>query len=639
MNNIEFYQYQNEEYKSKYHNYLELTCSLSKLFSDSTSPYLYYRAAENIFCLAFDAENLSRSDVSIDAKKGNVGFGLKTFLYGNGKTLQKIAEFNALRESYTYKKDEEIVNFIANARNERLDLVINSYKLENLIYHCVIRKENKLSIHEFPMTKIDIDNICDIKRTSNTIQFNDKINEYSFNLSKSTLYKRFNCTNSLYDLKVNILEEPYMALTNLHINESDLYKEKKIFPQIYLPLYAPSSKDLEPAIASGINQWNAGGRDRDENELYIPVPAWIHKKFKGFFPDNNDDKFELELPDGQILNAKMCQSGQKGLMSNPNKALGKWILRDVLKIPARTLIDRSYLNKIGIDSIIIIRTDKNKYKIDFAALGKYENFKNDNISEEENIIEAETVINHDNKEFYIENKKEFERKNSFRKDTVKKVFDFAYEMSYGKGEHRNYRSGGSHKRQNGEIFINTFQGKLAELAVYNEIYKLNNNAYNKLSAPDFDIFGLGKWDDVDISLDNLKFAIKSTKFYGNLLLLETKDWDKNGQYIPNIEINKSHYDYIVLVRIAEDGEKIMKSNGLLYSNEVNREYLYELISSEIWSYDIPGYISNENLVSIIKKKQVIPKGYKLNGKISMDADNYYEESGKLKDFSELVKEL
>lgn len=61
-------------------------------------------------------------------------------------------------------------------------------------------------------------------------------------------------------------------------------------------------------------------------------------------------------------------------------------------------------------------------------------------------------------------------------------------MSYGTGEHRN---GGELNRKNGEIFINTFQGKLAELAVYNEIYKLSNDVYKKLSIPDFNIFGLG----------------------------------------------------------------------------------------------------------------------------------------------------
>lgn len=51
-------------------------------------------------------------------------------------------------------------------------------------------------------------------------------------------------------------------------------------------------------------------KKRDDNELYIPIPSWIHKIFKGFFPDN-DDKFNLILPDGTVLNAKMCQSGQK----------------------------------------------------------------------------------------------------------------------------------------------------------------------------------------------------------------------------------------------------------------------------------------------------------------------------------------
>lgn len=48
-----------------------------------------------------------------------------------------------------------------------------------------------------------------------------------------------------------------------------------------------------------------------------------------------------------------------------------------------------------------------------------------------------------------------------------------------------------------------------------------------------------------------------------ILLLETKDWDRNGQYIPNVKINKSHYDYIVLVRIAEDGTNIMEIEWLI----------------------------------------------------------------------------
>jgi len=374
-----FYKEEVDSLKTKYKDYLKLTGSLSKLFSDSLAPYLYYRAAENIFSLAFEAENLSRSDISIDAKKGNIGFGLKTFLHGNGKTFQKIAEFNAIRDDYTNKSDKEIIEFISKARNKRLDLCLQAYGVDSLIYHCLTRSDNNISIYEFSMDMIQIDKIKNIVRNKNTIQFEDDINEYIFNLSKSTLYKRFNCKNSLENIKVEILENPYEVLSNLNNTNPAILTQASSKPFIYLPLYAPSSKELEPATASGINQWNAKPRkgqiSRNQDELYIPIPSWIHKTFKEFFPNNNDDKFDLILPNGTILNAKMCQSGQKGLMSNPNKALGKWILRDVLKVPVGTIIDRKYLDSLGIDSVIVFKLSNTEYKIDFASIGKFEEFK------------------------------------------------------------------------------------------------------------------------------------------------------------------------------------------------------------------------------------------------------------------------
>lgn len=374
-----FYNIEDKKLQNNYIEYLKLTGSLSRLFSDSLAPYLYYRAAENIFCLAFEAENLSRSDISIDAKKGNVGFGLKTFLHGNGRTFQKVAEFNAIRNEYANKSDKEIVEFISKARNKRLDICLEGYGVDTLVYHCLTRSDNLISVYEFPMDMVQIDKIKNITRNTNTIQFEDGLHQYSFNLSKSTLYKRFVCENSLEDIKVDILENPFEVLGSLNTSSTSILKEVSSYPFIYLPLYAPSSKELEPAPASGINQWNSKPREgqekRNDNELYIPIPAWIHKKFEGFFPDNNDDKFELELPNGEILNAKMCQSGQKGLMSNPNKALGKWVLRDVLKVPVGTLVDRKYLDMIGIDSVVIFKLNDTKFKIDFASSGKFEEFK------------------------------------------------------------------------------------------------------------------------------------------------------------------------------------------------------------------------------------------------------------------------
>lgn len=95
-----FFENQSTNQQKDYQNFLEIVGSLSNLYSDSKTPYLYYRIAEKLFCRAFEADDLSRSDVSTDAKKGIIGIGLKTFLANNNKTFQKVAEFNNDRELY-----------------------------------------------------------------------------------------------------------------------------------------------------------------------------------------------------------------------------------------------------------------------------------------------------------------------------------------------------------------------------------------------------------------------------------------------------------------------------------------------------------------------------------------------------------
>ena len=90
-----FIENQSKEQRDYYERLLKAVGSLSKLFSESSEPYIAYRAAENLFCKAFEAENLSRSDASADASKNRIGFGIKTFLHKNGKSFEKIAEFNS----------------------------------------------------------------------------------------------------------------------------------------------------------------------------------------------------------------------------------------------------------------------------------------------------------------------------------------------------------------------------------------------------------------------------------------------------------------------------------------------------------------------------------------------------------------
>lgn len=161
---IMFYKLQDSTKQGEYQKFLQVVGSLSQLFAESNIPYLYYRIAEKIFCKAFDANDLSRSDVSVDAKKDGLGIGLKTFLGGNNKTLQKITEFGsgdkALYEFLDLKKK---VLKIAEIRNERINFTHRVHNIEHSIYHCIVREENKFNIFEENMNLIDIQNIKNIK--------------------------------------------------------------------------------------------------------------------------------------------------------------------------------------------------------------------------------------------------------------------------------------------------------------------------------------------------------------------------------------------------------------------------------------------------------------------------------------------
>ena len=158
------------------------------------------------------------------------------------------------------------------------------------------------------------------------------------------------------------------------------YEKKYEMPGInyvILPLYSlRDSKDNEKVVSerSGLNQWNARGRKRDYGEIYIPIPIQIHKNFPNYFPDR-DTPFNLHVPTGEILNAKVCQENSKALMTNPNNALSNWLLRKVLKVKEGELLDYNKLKIIGIDSVRISKIDDNNFKIDFSKIGSYEIFR------------------------------------------------------------------------------------------------------------------------------------------------------------------------------------------------------------------------------------------------------------------------
>jgi hypothetical protein len=347
---------QTAEQRDKYIKLLAGVGSLSKLFSDSQTPFLYYRAHENIFCLSLDADNKARGDYAVDAVKDGVGVGLKTFV-GKNSQYEKVAEFNRMSSEYKNLKSKELVTHISIYRNDRIDFSYSSFGLKDAIYHCVARESGKFRIFETSMDSVDIDNIRVTKASKNVLSFNDGKNDYKFNTTKSTLYKKFK-PHSTFDFSVEILDDPYKLFlgeaNNPHVEEVvDSLGSDMVTETVVLPLYSLRGGVHVPE-RSGLNQWNAEGRERDESEVYIPVPIWIHRVFPDFFPSRDTD-FKLRLPDGKIMISKICQSNGKALMSNPNKELGDWLLRKVLKLDSGELLTYEHLMRVGLDSVEITK--------------------------------------------------------------------------------------------------------------------------------------------------------------------------------------------------------------------------------------------------------------------------------------------
>lgn len=380
-----FYENQSAEQKENYKKMLKIVGRLSKLFSENEKPYLHYRCHENIFCKYFEANNLGREDCSVDAQKGNYGVGLKTWVDTDN---QKVAEFNKLKETYMNLPPYEMVCKIAEYRNERIRITKNLHGIKEMIYHIVKRVPNAMNIYEYAFEMIDIQNIKIEEKKSNTtnIYFDDGKHKYHFNVSKSTLYMIFENMILLDSFEVNILEDPYRYLEKLtqdniaDINSIINHEEKN--ERLCLRLYTVNRTTKEKIVEehSGLNQWNGSRRNtatntykpRNPNELYIPYPAFDRKRSVGFFPPRNEN-FELTLPDGKVIQAKVCQENEKAIMSNPNSELGKWLLRDVFELNEGELVTYERLKIYGIDSVIFTKIDNYKYKIDFTNIGTYEN--------------------------------------------------------------------------------------------------------------------------------------------------------------------------------------------------------------------------------------------------------------------------
>lgn len=400
----------------KYESLLKAVASMSRLYSNNDMAFIHSRFVEKLYVHCSNAYDLSRSDMSFDAKLGDIGVGIKTFVTSNisiGKS-EKVAEFTKNASLGDFKGLTHYQNALKSAelRNNRVVSDANEYEIDmsKSIYHCLVRTTDFGMIHEEPYQLIDIDNIKPTDNRGNEVSqfsdfeghtyFTDGISKYTYNVSKNVLYKKFelNLFKNSEPIYLEIYDDIFQKI--LEWTKSIPLKEVPVVPSILedkttettldfviLPLYSTKNKNVrEVPPKSGINQWNAGGRERKFGESYIPVPRNIHHKYPNFFP-NKDVKFKLKLPTGKIILAKLCQDGSKALMSDPNTDLCEWLYNIIDKNSTvsnkRFFEEKPYtyddLKSVGKDSIKVTKVSNKdfEYEIESTNLGSYEIFIND----------------------------------------------------------------------------------------------------------------------------------------------------------------------------------------------------------------------------------------------------------------------
>lgn len=391
--------------------------SLSRLFSESDLPFFHYRFIENLFVRATGGKNISRQDAVFDALVGennSIAVGVKTFTVRKKSiySYEKVQEFTALAgKGFLGKmKDKELVLTIAKERNRRILLESATFNIDPIksIYHCLVRREGQAVVHEEPYSLISIKTITPLSPSGRTISqfstkssnvhFFDGLNYYRYSRSKNVLLKRFDISigENWKAIPIEIKENVFTQLFENALGGSvmpngkitGLFEETSEIPgqdYVILPLYSQRSGVKEVPAKSGLNQWNAGGRQRKFGEAYIPVPRDVHKYCPDFFPIGKN--FLLKLPNTKTpANASLCQAGCKALMTNPNDELCKWIFKVIdpkfsvsmyNKPPSRDPFTYADLEIAGYDSVKVtkLKDQKSKsYEIQFEAIGAYEEF-------------------------------------------------------------------------------------------------------------------------------------------------------------------------------------------------------------------------------------------------------------------------
>lgn len=424
------------EQRGNYKRFLKMYGALSAMFNQKSSetgaPYLDSKFQETVYARAFDSKNVDIGNTPHDIRSifGNdkVGIGIKTWL--NSKpSFQKVMQLKKYEQDINDRKGgstEDLVYFISSIKNQRLnaDYKRLGLKENGNIYHYVTRDEGRLKLFETSYPLIDIDNIRVKKLAKTSLTFTDGCKEYKYTFGDNQIWMYFGEKESdtylLDRIDIDILKDPFDFLKEAFENyekDNGIYVSTKSIKRnyLYLPLYSYRKKEVFPC--SGLNAWNGKPKTqgsttvRPEGEAYIPIPKELWKKCphwvdpKVNMSDYNSYKqktgkssysINLHMPDGKVFPALFTQENFKSLQTDPQSILGKWILNVLgIKKPVRERYDKpadnnhivtmKLLKRLGYDSVKLWHQDPDNLHevwIDFAELGSFERFMNDELQDE-----------------------------------------------------------------------------------------------------------------------------------------------------------------------------------------------------------------------------------------------------------------
>lgn len=417
-----------KEQREEYIKFLQVYGALSNLFRQKQGdmiPHLDSKFQETVFARIFNGQNVDIGNTPHDVlsiiDNQRIGIGLKTWM-GSKPSFQKVMQLKRYQSDINeYRNDwQSMAQKISEIKNERMksDYVRLGLTEDRNIYHYVTRDKGLFTINECSYPLIDINKLNNFSFTDSALSWSDGNKDYKYTFGDSQIWQKFdsNRYNStiLKQFDINIIEDPFEFLLKAYFNliETTKIVESNII-EVYLPLYSYRSKEVEEK--SGLNAWNGASKNRGSetlrplNEVYIPIPREFHKKHPDFFTKdifefeneqksyqgNKENKpevrFYLQLPNGKKIPSLVTQSNMKGLQSGSNterdangkrygqSALGQWLLVDVLGLKDRKLVTREWLQKKGTDSVRLWRDkdDYSKINIDFAPIGSFEAFMND----------------------------------------------------------------------------------------------------------------------------------------------------------------------------------------------------------------------------------------------------------------------